>query len=180
VIRGKREKISATYVGEILRLAFPEKWNRAGSLNEAAKKLIKRTMIVIAVSCLFSACTKKPEPEREPEGYRVVSYDAATHQWTILRNGTFDGKYLVKRMTVICFWSRRANLERIDGPTACHLQVGRMMVPNPFPPFERRAEFLEIFEMSARDEMLFINEGEETLRVSQAFTILRNEVLQRQ
>jgi hypothetical protein len=161
-------------------LHFPKNGIEQVAVNEAAKKLIKRTMIVIAVSCLFSACTKKPEPEREPEGYRVVSYDAATHQWTILRNGTFDGKYLVKRMTVICFWSRRANLERIDGPTACHLQVVRMMVPNPFPSFERRAEFLEIFEMSARDEMLFINEGEETLRVSQAFTILRNEVLQRQ
>jgi hypothetical protein len=38
----------------------------------------------------------------EPSGYRVVGFDAATNTWTIIRNGTFDGNYLVKRLTVAC------------------------------------------------------------------------------
>ena len=37
-----------------------------------------------------------PKGRTEPEGYRVIGYDAGSHQWTILRNGTFDGKYYGK------------------------------------------------------------------------------------
>jgi len=70
------------------------------------------TFVIIALLALSAGCTKKPEPE----GYRVVSYDAVTHQWVILRSGTFDGKYLVKRITVVCSWYKSADHERVDGP----------------------------------------------------------------
>jgi hypothetical protein len=52
-----------------------------------------KTLAALLVLLLFSVgCTKK----LGPEGYRVVGYDAPTHQWTILRDGTFDVKYLTK------------------------------------------------------------------------------------
>ena len=39
---------------------------------------------------------------QEQEGHRVTSYDGPTHEWTIIRAGTFDGKYLRKRLIVRC------------------------------------------------------------------------------
>ena len=55
--------------------------------------------LLLALFVIGIGCTsKKPEPE----GYRVMSYDATTHHWTILRTGTFGGKYLRKRLTVVC------------------------------------------------------------------------------
>jgi hypothetical protein len=118
-----------------------------------------------------SACTKRPEPE----GYRVVAYDARTHQWTILRTGTFDGKYLRKRLTVVCSLFKWGDRESVTGPEACHLQVGRMIIPNPLPPAEKRQEFLDVFEMP--DETLSITEGVGADRVTQQFIILKYEVL---
>jgi hypothetical protein len=128
------------------------------------------TPVLLAFSW-FLGCTKKPEAE----GYRVLSYDAPTHQWVILRNGTFDGKYLTKRITVVCSFYKWGDHEAVEGPDACHLQVGRMMIPNPFPPAEKGQEFLDIFEMPT--ETLAITEGEGADRVQQQFTILKYEVL---
>ena len=135
--------------------------------------MIKRRQImaVLVLFALSLACTKKPIPE----GYRVVSYDAVTHQWTILRNGTFDGKYLTKRLIVVCSFYKWADHEAVTGPDACQLQVGRMIVPNPFPPPEKRADFLDVFEMSS--ETLAVTEGYGPDRVSQQFNILKYEVL---
>ena len=129
------------------------------------------TFVIIALLALSAGCTKKPEPE----GYRVVSYDAVTHQWVILRSGTFDGKYLVKRITVVCSWYKSADHERVDGPEACNLQVGRMMIPNPFPGAGKRNEFLDVAEWAS--ERLTIVEGAGVGRVEQQFDILKNEVL---
>ena len=61
-------------------------------------RIMRRILTPLLILWLCSACEKKPEPD----GYRVVGYDAGTHQWTIIRTGTFDGKYLTKRLTVIC------------------------------------------------------------------------------
>ncbi len=63
----------------------------------------------------------------------------------------------------------------VTGPDACHLQVGRMIVPNPLPPPEKRNEFLDVFEMPT--ETLSITEGDGPDRVSQQFNILKYEVL---
>jgi hypothetical protein len=68
---------------------------------------------------LASAATSKAEgsycgeiiDHGEPSGYRVVGFDAATNTWTIIRNGTFTGKYLVVRLTIACQAHKYA-----DGP----------------------------------------------------------------
>lgn len=121
---------------------------------------------------LFSVdCTKR----LGPEGYRVVGYDAATHQWTILRTGTFDGKYLTKRLTVVCASYKWGDHESVTGPEACHLQVGRMITPNPLPPDGKRQEFLDVYEMPS--ETLSITEGDGAERVMQQFAIVKYEVL---
>jgi len=112
----------------------------------------------------------------EPEGYRVVGYDAASHQWTILRNGTFDGKYVEKRMTVVCNFYKWGNHKMVTGPDACNLQVGKMIIPNPFPPEGKRQEFIDAFEEPG-EEALCIAEGVDADRVSQRFKILKCEVL---
>ena len=129
------------------------------------------TPVLLAICMVFLGCTKKPEAE----GYRVISYDAATHQWVILRNGTFDGKYLTKRITVVCSFYKWGDHEAVEGPDACHLQVGRTMIPNSWSPLEKSEKYLDIFEMPS--ETLAITEGEGADRVQQQFTILKYEVL---
>ena len=54
--------------------------------------------VAIALTLVSAGCKKKPEPE----GYRVVGFDAQTMKWTIIRTGTFDGKFLRKRLVVVC------------------------------------------------------------------------------
>jgi hypothetical protein len=103
----------------------------------------------------------------EPEGYRVVSYDAATHQWVILRNGTFDGKYMTKRITVVCNSFHWGNHELVTGPDACDLQVGSMLIPNPFP--RKPQDFIDVIEDSS--QVLGITKGYGADQVSQQFKI---------
>ncbi len=131
----------------------------------------KLTPTLLVLFMVLLGCTKKPEPE----GYRVVAYDASTHQWTILRTGTFDGKYLTKRLTVICSLYKWGDHESVTGPEACHLQVGRMIIPNSLPPEGKRQEFVDVYEMSS--ETLSITEGDGADRVNQQFAILKYEVL---
>ena len=124
------------------------------------------------VLALSFGCTKK---KPEVEGYRVVSYDAATGRWVIIRNGTFDGKYLTKRITAVCDFYKWGDHEAVFGPQACDLQVGQMMVPNPFPGEGKRKDFLDIYERSA--DNLYITRGDGPDRVHQQLTILKEEVL---
>jgi hypothetical protein len=131
-----------------------------------------RTAALLALFVVCIGCTRR---KLEPDGYRVVSYDAATHQWTILRSGTFDGKYLRKRLTVVCSSYKWGERESVTGPEACHLQVGRLIVPNPLPDPEKRQEFIDVFEMPS--ETLSITEGDGADRVMQQFEILKYEVL---
>jgi len=114
--------------------------------------------------------------QKGPEGYRVVGYDAASHQWTILRNGTWDGKYMEKRMTVVCDFYKWGNREMVRGPDACNLQVGNMVIPNPFPAEGRRQEFIDVTEDG---DVLAIASGAPfgDDRVAQQFKILKYEVL---
>ncbi|HTK85126.1 MAG TPA: hypothetical protein VL625_08580 [Patescibacteria group bacterium] len=132
---------------------------------------MKTPAALVALLLLFVGCTKRPEPE----GYRVIGYDTETHQWTILRNGTFDGRYLKKRITAICSLYRWGDHEAVYGPQACHLEVGRMIIPNRFAPPEKHNEFLDVYEMP--DEVLSITEGDGADRVVQQFNILKYEVL---
>jgi hypothetical protein len=132
-------------------------------------KTFVRVLLILLM--VFFGCAKK----REVAGYRVVSYDAVTHQWTIFRSGTFDGKYMTKRIIVVCSFYKWGEHEQVQGPDACHLQVGRLIVPNPLPPAGKRDEFLDVYEMP--DEILAITEGDGPDRVQQQFIILKYEVL---
>lgn len=125
-------------------------------------------LFLVTVLVLFVGCTKP-----EPEGYRVVGFDAANHEWTIVRNGTFDGKYLTKRITAVCSLYKWGDHEAVTGPDACHLVVGQMMIPNPLR--TRPGEFLDVAEMPG--EVLSITEGDGADRTLQLFSIRKNEVL---
>ena len=84
---------------------------------------------------------------------------------------------LHKAMTVVYSFYKSADHEADTGRDACHLQVGRMMIPSPFPPAGKRNEFLDIYEQASVDEKLVITEGDGVDRVMQEFTILKYEVL---
>jgi hypothetical protein len=133
--------------------------------------------ILLAVLMVSLGCTKKPEAE----GYRVVSHDAATHQWIILRTGKFGGKYLTRRITVICSFSQWGDHEAITGPDACNLPVGQMMMTQAdrfFPPAGKRDEYLiDTYVDELPDDVLSITEGKGADRVIQQFKILKDEVL---
>lgn len=79
-------------------------------------------------------------------------------------------------MTIMCDFYKWADHEAVDGPRACNLQVGRLMVPNSLSGDGKRQEaFLDIWEMSP--DRLVITEGEGPDLVSQQFVILRKELL---
>jgi len=128
---------------------------------------------VVLATVILTRCARRTEPE--PDGYRVMSYEANTHQWVILRAGTFDGKYLTKRLTVICASFKWGDHESVLGADACHLQVGRLIVPNPLPKDGNLQAFVDVFEMPGN--ALSITEGTGADRVTQQFDIKKYEVL---
>ena len=131
--------------------------------------------LLIAVASIALAAPLGCKKAHEPDGYRVVGYDAATHQWTIIRTGTFDGRYLTKQLTVLCDFYQLGKHEAVKGPDACHLQVGRLIVPDPLPPPDKRSEFLDVTEMPT--ETLAITEGDGDDQIEQQFKILKYEVV---
>lgn len=120
----------------------------------------------LLVTC---SCNKK-----EPEGYRVMSYDSKTHEWTILRTGWLsDGEsnpsqFVRNRMVVVCNCriDMRLGRKTLDGTDACNLQVGRLYATNGLP-----GDFVRVYEPNA--DTLSIQEG----GAVQQFAILKNEVL---
>ncbi len=134
---------------------------------------IALTWLFLSISTPVFAADSDSAKKPEQEGYQVVSYDAATHQWVILRNGTFDGKYMTKRITVVCNSFHWANHELVTGPDACDLQVGSMIIPNPFP--KKPQDFIDVIEDSS--QVLGITKGYGADQVSQQFKILKYEVL---
>lgn len=125
---------------------------------------------LLALSLGLAAC-KKPVAE----GYRVTGYDGATKQWTIIRNGTFDGRYLTKKLVVVCSFYKWGDREPDRGPEACHLAVGRLIVPNPLPGPSQAADFVDVDESVL--ETLSITEGAGQNQTMQQFNILKYEVL---
>lgn len=136
---------------------------------------MKSPMLLLPFLLVFALCFGCTKKKAEMEGYFVLSYEAATGKWIIIRNGTFDGRYLRKRITAVCSFYKWGDHEAVSGLNACSLQVGRMMVPNLFPGAEKRKEFLDIWEPSP--DTLSITEGDGPDRVLQEFKILKEEVL---
>jgi hypothetical protein len=124
---------------------------------------------VLAFVVFVVACAKK----HPPEGYRVISFDNNTKQWTIIRSGTFDGEYRIKRLIAECEFYKWGNHDPVEGPDACNLQVGRVIVPNPFS--QDRKQFVDVYEMSTNK--LSITEGDGDDRVSQQFVVVKYELL---
>jgi hypothetical protein len=135
--------------------------------------LLRHSTLILTLALASTLGCSPRKAVKEIEGYRVLSHDTRTGEWVILRNGTFDGKYLVKRITAVCDFYRWGNREMVIGPDACDLQVGQMMVPNPFAKDDN--DFLDISEMSP--ETLVVVKGRGADRVSQHLKILKYEVL---
>lgn len=133
------------------------------------------SLLIVAIVTMFIALACGCKKTQEPEGYRVESYDAASHQWTIIRTGTFDGKYMTKKLVVVCTFYKWGDHDSMDGPDACHLQVGRLIVPSLESGNADKAHFVTVFEMP--NETLSITEGSGDDRVMQQFKIERYELV---
>jgi hypothetical protein len=161
---------------------FPSAW-RISPKNGPQKtssdfvkgKVVLRYYVSVALLLSIASFSTGCKRQLEPEGYRVVAYDGHTYQWTIIRTGTFDGQYLKKRLVVVCSSYKWGNHESVNGPEACHLQVGRMIVPNPLPGQAHRDQFIDVFEMP--DQSLSITEGDGEDRTMQQFKIMSYEVV---
>ncbi|MGA9669973.1 MAG: hypothetical protein WBQ94_12240 [Terracidiphilus sp.] len=141
-------------------------------MKQSERRVFRSLIAVASIVLTLSLGCKKV---REPEGYRVVSFDAASHQWTIIRNGTFDGKYMTKRLVVVCMFYKWGEHETVDGTDACHLQVGRLIVPSLESGNADKNHFITVFEMP--DETLSITEGSGDDRVMQQFKIVSYNVV---
>jgi len=127
-------------------------------------------LISLALASICVAFCVGCKSANRPEGYFVTGYDASSQQWTILRTGTFDGKYLKKKLVVRCLFYKSGDDETVQGPDACHLQVGRLIVPTPLENHATPDQFVDVFEMP--DEVLSITDGSGSDRVIQQFKIL--------
>ena len=125
-------------------------------------------MVIVIV--VHIGCAKKAV-----EGYRIMSFDSATGQWVILRNGTFDGKYLTKRITAVCEYYKWGSRERVTGPTACSLRVGSLMIPRYAK--DEKGNVKTILYMFEDPDYLSIIEGDGDDRIMQGLRILKNEVV---
>ena len=90
-----------------------------------------RTLLVAALVFTTAGATAFAECDNVPRGYRVMAYDGQTHQYTIYRNGTYDGKYLVKKIVVVCDLYQRGKNPPVRGPTECDLEVGEFYPVGP-------------------------------------------------
>jgi hypothetical protein len=121
-------------------------------------------------SWLACGCAKK-----EKDGYLILSYDKPTGKWVILQTATYDGVRVKKRLTVVCAFYQWGDHEAVDGPQACALNVGQLLVPNETLAKDTRAEFLAVWELSP--DRLAIVQGDGEDKVSQQFVILKEEVV---
>ncbi len=127
---------------------------------------------LLAVLLLSLGCMKKPEPD----GYRVVGYDAAKNQWTVIRTDTSDGKRVKEKLVLVCDLYKLGDDDLSIDPRACQLEVGDLMVVNVSTSDPQKS--LDIFKMSGpSDERLVITEGDGSSRVSQQFVIVKDEIL---
>ena len=131
-------------------------------------------ILVVLSAAALSGCNK--EHQAEPDGYRVVSYDAVTANWVIIRTGTFDRKHLKKQLTVVCDFYKWADHETVHGPHACDLHVGELMVIHHQPDAQGKfSDYSDLWEMSP--DRLSVTHGVPPDNVDQQFIILKNELL---
>lgn len=128
---------------------------------------------VSILGVLLPGCRKA---RYEPEEYRVINYDSRTHQWTLIRTGSFsDGasqppRFMRKRMLLVCNSYQWGHREPVYGPDACNFNVGRLYSLN-----LQKGSYLLPDETS--NDTFTIIEGWGPDAVMQQFTVLRNELL---
>lgn len=132
---------------------------------------MKRSLVVTALLPTAILLAQATAPSKQ-EGYRVASYDASTHQWTIIRTGTFDGKYITKQLVVVCVSSLFGNGRPVYGPEACNLVVGRMIVPKLAP--KNPSDAVVVTEMGST---FGVYQGAGDERSDQEFKVLKNEII---
>lgn len=94
----------------------------------------------------------------------------------MIRNGTFNGEYQVKRLILVCDFYKWGEREAVSGPDACNLQIGRLMVGNAYDYYKGKSkDFLDITEMGSN--WIAFTEGVGADQVSQHFKIVRQELL---
>jgi hypothetical protein len=128
-------------------------------------------LIALVLGCAASANAQTPEPE----GYRVVAHEAKTHEWTIIKNGTFNGEFQAKKLVVRCL--SFTDLDKFTfGPDVCdlHLQVGRFINPHPINRLDGNAPLPDVFEYG---DGLVISEGTVNRHTTQVFSIKKIELL---
>jgi hypothetical protein len=165
------------------------------ALFEEDTGMMKRGLLLVALVAVCGGCSfgqgdgepgsgrdpgtnkqaaKSREASKEPEGYRVISYDSRTGKWVIIRNGTYEGRYLVMRITAVCSSYQWGKREPVYGPQACDLSVGQFLASNTNPTIPQ--DFVYIFETGS--ERLNIIRGEGDDRVMQLLEILKCELLE--
>jgi hypothetical protein len=103
-----------------------------------------------------------------------MAYDGQTHEYTIHRNQIIDGKYLIKKIVVVCesyqWGGRPPNKE----PTACELEVGSFYPVGPAA-LTRDEGPAVVTELNAR--LTIIEKWGTKEEVFQSFKVVSNEVL---
>ena len=138
---------------------------------------MKRIVVLLALALSLAASAQT----MQPEGYRVTAYNSQTHEWTIIRTGTFDGEFQKKKIVVLCQWFEDENGRRTDGPDACSLRVGQFMkhdlsriaaLKSGKPWLANIATVMEL------DDTLLVSEGSVHPTTSQVFRVKKIELVQ--
>jgi hypothetical protein len=120
------------------------------------------TIILLLVLC---GCRKG---ETKPDIWKVVSLDEQ-HHFTLIHTNYADREQT--RYTLICSYYKWGSHELMKGPTACALNVGRVIVPKVAP--DKREESVDVFPTH---DYVTITEGEGEDKIMQGFDILSTSV----
>jgi hypothetical protein len=128
--------------------------------------------VIVAAGILAGHAPVAAENGPVAEGYRVMAYDGRTHQYTIHRNGTVDGRYLVKKIVVLCASHRSSRRGRVMGETACDLPVGKLFQVHVSDDGQHNSAHI-----TEQNDLFSIVEGKGADQIVQRFNVLSVEVL---
>jgi hypothetical protein len=132
-----------------------------------------KTLLLLFLILTGGVTANAQRSSKQPEGWRVVRYESKTQEWTIIRNGTFDSGYQVKKLVVQCKWFVDTDGRRTYGPEACGLRVGQffgfklnLLDPN--------APLLNVDDLG---DTLLITEGTINRNTKQVFRIVSEQLV---
>jgi hypothetical protein len=80
----------------------------------------------LAALVLLLQCVGCTETEAIPDGFRVISYDGRSHEYTIRESFSDNGKAFVKNIVAVCERYQVGGLPPELHDTACVLPVGNV------------------------------------------------------